>query len=83
MPVSQPLHMFRWRPKQRRMVTDTWKHCQEQEFIVKGKGMDVLFVFERVGVDPGSKLRKQARIYKPSIFSTPDHLKDITLYVRI
>lgn len=80
--IIQPLSIFRWRPKQRRMVTDSWKFCQENEFTVKGKNMEVRFVFDKTGVDPGTKTGKRARIYKPH-YSSPDNVKDITLYVHI
>lgn len=81
--LTQPLSMFRWRPKQRRMVTDVWKNCSETSFIVQGKEMNVLFFYEKTDIDPGSKLKKKARIYKPDQVTTPEKLKDIVLYVRI
>jgi hypothetical protein len=80
--VTQPLSMFRWRPKQRRMVTDNWRHCREVEFIVKGKDLEVRFLFQAIGPDPGSKLKKTARIYKPHP-QEPAKVQDITLYVRV
>ena len=80
--VIQPLSIFRWRPKQRRMVTDSWKHCIEDQFIVRGKNMEVRFVYIKTDVDPGTKTKKQARIYTPHS-SEPANVRDIMLYVHI
>lgn len=77
-----PLSLFRWRPKQRRMVTDKWRDCNVEQFIVKGREMEILFIKTGIGVDPGTKTAKHSAIYKPAP-TMPEKVRDITLYVHV
>ena len=82
-PIDADLKDFRWRKTQRRLVTDKWHLTLADSIKIKGKGMDVVFQFQQVGVDPHTKgKQKKARIYKP-ISSSPTAVQDITLYVHI
>jgi hypothetical protein len=80
--ITAPLHEFRWRKTQRRLVSDKWYMSLADKILIQGKGMNVMFEFHMTGHDPHTKTHKPARVYKPAP-DTPKNLQDIILYVHI
>lgn len=78
-----PLSMFRWRKTQRRLVCENAWVARLDKFYIEGEAMKVLFIQDRIDVDPRSRKKKQAAIYKPCAVSTPKEKQDIILYVHI
>jgi hypothetical protein len=78
------LSEFRWRRKQRRLVTDNSTFSNYSELKVIGRSMNLTFIRESgTVVDPYTKTQKLSYLYRPDPKTTPDTHKDLMLYVHI
>lgn len=68
-----------WRKTQRRLVSKTPFPRLVLYVSVQGEKETVMFEYDRIDIDPYTRTKKRARIYRPR-FGSPAHTKDITLY---